>query len=194
MFGVNAVDASYASTFDGVTAFLHGWNPWLVYFGILVILTTLIEGIHWFFDWLNSTVTARRYRNADLDDVDQMEGHAFEEYVANRFRQLGFHALVTRRSGDFGADVILTNPATGERIAVQAKRYGEGENVGIAGVQEAHFGRTFYGCSRAIVITNRGFTTAARRGAEVANVSLLGREALRDLIQRARARENQRAA
>ena len=46
----------------------------------------------------------------------------FEETVASVYRDLGFQARVTSRSGDGGIDVILDGPR-GEVIGVQVKRY-----------------------------------------------------------------------
>jgi restriction system protein len=52
-----------------------------------------------------------------------MSGEQFEEYLSVYFQDLGYHVEEVSGRGDKGADRILTEPASGKRICVQAKRY-----------------------------------------------------------------------
>lgn len=122
-----------------------------------------------------------RYSTADINEVDRMSGLDFERYLAHLFHKAGFGVQLTPASGDFGADLILIHPASGERIAVQAKRYKEA--VGIRAVQEVHLGRTYYQCSRAIVVTTADFTPAAIEAAAATGVVLIDRERLTGMIE-----------
>lgn len=105
------------------------------------------------------------------NEWDSMSGLEFEEFLAELFRRKGFTVEKTPVSGDYGVDLILTNPANGERIAVQAKRYAQ--PVGIAAVQEVFFGAAYYQCQRALVVTNADYTPNARNGAARVRVWLI---------------------
>lgn len=64
---------------------------------------------------------AQRERALRMEDVDTMNGLAFEHYVAGLLKQQGYVATVTPSSGDLGVDVIAERG--GIRHAVQVKRY-----------------------------------------------------------------------
>lgn len=62
-------------------------------------------------------------RLANLERVDVMDGHRFEELVAELLRRDGFRSVqVIGRSGDGGVDVTARAP-DGRRVAVQCKRH-----------------------------------------------------------------------
>jgi hypothetical protein len=91
-------------------------------------------------------------------DWRSLRGIAFENFLADVFRVLGFHVEMTKASGDQGVDLIVTK-GQGRRIAVQAKGYGK--SVGNKAVQEALAGMRFYQCPECAVITNSKFTSGA---------------------------------
>lgn len=122
----------------------------------------------------------RRLRNPY--DIEVMSGIEFEDFLAELFRRKGFDVEKTPVTGDYGVDLILTNPATGERIAVQAKRYAQ--SVGIEAVQQVFFGKAFYGCQRALVVTNAFYTPNARIGAGRVSVFLIDGAELKAHIAR----------
>jgi restriction system protein len=74
--------------------------------------------------------------------------------------------------------LILTKD--GHKIAVQAKRYSK--PVGVRAVQEALAAAGMYGCERALVVTNRSFTTQAIKLASANDVRLWDRDALVNAI------------
>ncbi|MCY0900224.1 MAG: restriction endonuclease [Firmicutes bacterium] len=63
-----------------------------------------------------------------------MSGVAFERRLAVLFQDRGYYVETTPTTGDYGADLILTNGS--ERIIVQAKRYSQ--TVGVKAVQEVY--------------------------------------------------------
>lgn len=67
-------------------------------------------------------------------------------------------------------------------MAVQAKGY-VGHTVGNGAIQQAHTGKTFYGCQSAVVITNSTFTVAARELAERLDCKLIDGSQIPDLIE-----------
>lgn len=72
---------------------------------------------------------ARAARNQDLKSLDELDGTAFELYIAGLCARDGF--AVGRAgggSGDLGADVIATAP-DGRLVVIQCKRYKPGNAV-----------------------------------------------------------------
>lgn len=103
-------------------------------------------------------------------------GHAFEEWVADRLEADGWRVRVTAGSGDQGLDIIARR--RGRRIGIQCKRY-KGA-VGNKAVQEAFSGRAFHRVDVAVVVTTGRYTESARAlsrrtGVHLLHVSDLGR-------------------
>jgi restriction system protein len=82
----------------------------------------------------------------------------------------GPRLLAAARDGVWGVD---TRP---HLAFVQAKRWTK--NVGIKAVQEANAAPAVYGCSNAMVVTNRYFTDAAKKLASANDVALWDRDHL----------------
>lgn len=104
----------------------------------------------------SSPVTARTASNIEI--VDRMEGHEFENWCAQLLSDIGFSGVtVTKGSGDQGVDIIAKRG--GISYAIQCKCYSS--NLGNSPVQEVSAGRTFYHCQVGAVMTNRYFTSGA---------------------------------
>lgn len=127
-----------------------------------------------------STSTSRPSSRANImSSIDSMEGHAFEEFVADLLRKLGYERVkVTPGSGDQGVDVIASKD--GKKYAIQCKRYSQ--KLGNKPVQEAHAGKTIYGCSVAVVITNNYFTEGGKEAAQALGVELWDRDTLQRML------------
>lgn len=107
-----------------------------------------------------------------MKDIDRMDGHDFEYLCADILRLKGYeNVTVTRGSGDQGVDVIAEQ--SGIKYAVQCKRFSG--SVGNKAVQEVHFGKTYYHCHVAIVMTNSYFTQSAKDAANESNTILWDR-------------------
>lgn len=118
-------------------------------------------------------------RTPSLSYIDRMEGHDFEQFTANLLRKLGYERVqVTPGSGDQGVDVIATKD--GKKYAIQCKRYSQ--KLGNKPVQEAHAGKTIYGCSVAVVLTNNYFTDGGKEAARALGVELWDRDTLRRML------------
>lgn len=110
-----------------------------------------------------------------MKNIDGMDGHDFEYVCADILRAKGFqNVTVTRGSGDQGVDVIAEQ--SGIKYAVQCKRFSG--SVGNKAVQEVHFGKTYYHCHVAIVMTNSYFTKSAKDAASESNTILWDRDDL----------------
>lgn len=131
----------------------------------------IIVACLWF---LPTALRIDRFRNLHLADVDNMPGHAFEEYVAHLLRHQGFQATVTPKSGDLGVDVIARQGNLS--YAVQCKRYSS--TLSRTCVSDAVAGKMHYNCAHAMVVTNNFFTHGARTLAHSTGCVLVDRNTL----------------
>lgn len=111
-------------------------------------------------------------------------GYDFERFLGTLFKRLGYKVQLTGMSGDFGADLVLTDPRTRERIVVQAKHYSS--NLGVKPVQEVVAAKSHYAANACWVVTNSTFTPAARRLATDNSVVLVDGQELKVLCKRVR--------
>jgi restriction system protein len=117
--------------------------------------------------------------SSDLSSLDKTLGREFEIFVITLFEKLGFSSTITKRSKDYGCDIMLQQ---GEyRIAVQAKR-SESE-LTFTSVQRALDSLKKYDAQLAIVVTNNKFIPSAKQLAKIKNVVLIDRKKLLDLIE-----------
>lgn len=114
-----------------------------------------------------------------LAEIDEMDGYKFEEFMKHVYEQLGYSVYHTPRSGDQGADLILTSSEK-TRTAVQVKRYSG--KVSNSAVQEVVAAKGFYKCTEGIVVTNSYFTSSAEQLAEANFIDLIDRNELEKLI------------
>lgn len=99
-----------------------------------------------------------------------MTGYDYEYTVAAYLRHKGYSRVkVTQGSGDYGIDVLASKGNV--KYAVQCKYYSN--PVGVKAVQEAVAGVAYYGCNRAMVVTNNTFTPQAKKLAAANNVVLM---------------------
>ncbi|MFD1776003.1 restriction endonuclease [Paenibacillus rhizophilus] len=133
-------------------------------------------------------------KSITIADIDKMlDGSEFEMYLYRLFIELGYSGVYkTVGSRDFGADVVFTD-REGIRNVVQAKRYSEGNPVGISAVQEVFSCMRYYQAKKAIVIATAKFTEPCETLAGINHVKLLDRADLINIIE-AYKKDNVRAA
>ena len=118
--------------------------------------------------------------DAELNNVDLMEGHAFEGWCADLLCKNGYQNVsVTPGSGDQGIDVLAEK--NGVKFAIQCKCYSS--DLGNTPVQEAHAGKDFYNCDVAVVMTNQHFTKGAKELAEKTRTRLWDRDTLKSMLE-----------
>lgn len=117
--------------------------------------------------------------NCDIEKVDIMEGFEFEKFLKVLFFYKGYKVEETKRTGDFGADLILKKD--GIKTVVQAKRYNN--NVGAKAIQEIYSALAHYKADEMMVVTNARFTNQAEQMAKEQNVELVDRGELVSLIE-----------
>ncbi|MDY0977733.1 restriction endonuclease [Massilia sp. CFBP9012] len=123
--------------------------------------------------WRNSGGAAARTSPAD-------QGEAFERQVALVFEACGMQVQTTPRTGDYGVDLVVASGQ--QRLAIQVKDLAG--PAGIAAVQEVSAGALHYGCTGTVVVSNNGFTDAARTLANATNTRLITLHALRHELNR----------
>lgn len=112
-------------------------------------------------------------------DYNELEGHDFEKFCADLLAQNGFVDIqVTKKSGDFGADILAEKDMV--TYAIQCKVYSSA--VGVKAVTEAHAGRDFYDRMVGAVMTNQRFTQPAKEAAKKLKILLWDGDYIRDLI------------
>lgn len=119
-----------------------------------------------------------RLKKSGIEDILQMDGFQFENYLATLFRDNGYAVKVTSARGDFGADLLLSKD--GKKIAVQAKRYIK--PVGIKAVQEVIAAATYYKTNESWVVATNSFTKSAKALAHASEVKLIDKENLISMI------------
>ena len=103
-----------------------------------------------------------------IDDLNEMNGYEFENFIASLFSQMGYKTTVTKKSGDQGVDILAEK--NGVITAIQAKCYNQ--PVGNKAVQEIVAGIKYYGAKRGIVATNNTFTSSAKKLAKANGIAL----------------------
>ncbi|MGD7008259.1 restriction endonuclease [Metabacillus sp. 84] len=103
-----------------------------------------------------------------------MDGRLFEDYLKRLLQWRGYNVRLTKTSGDYGADLILS--ANGKTIIVQAKRYKN--KVGLKAVQEIVSAKNIYHADECWVITNNYFTAPAINLVNANDVVLIDRDEL----------------
>ena len=100
---------------------------------------------------------------------EEMSGLDFEQYFSGLLVKNGYtNVEVTKKTGDFGADVIAN--LGGVKYAFQCKYYSS--PVGFEAVYQIHAAKTMYGAHVAVVATNSVFTKPAQIAAEELKVLL----------------------
>ncbi|HAC79246.1 MAG TPA: hypothetical protein DCG06_03050 [Deltaproteobacteria bacterium] len=161
---------------------LAGENPGVVLLALLAIGGAVYARRRWKAQAAEEAARAQREAllGYGLSDLDTLSGAAFEAWIAAVLQDAGFKTEDIQTSGDFGVDVIAEFEGT--KFGIQAKRYKS--NVGNSAVQEANAGAQFHGCSVAAVVTQSGFTRAAR--AQAAGMRppclLIGRDELPNMV------------
>lgn len=172
--------------FLGSTVIFLGYvieSTFMLIFGYFIILL----GILFVFAFIREKIKNRIYEkklqiailNSGINQIDNLNPYEFEEWVARMFRLNRFKAMPTKRSGDYGVDVIAEKD--NERIAIQVKKFSK--PVGIKAVQEVIAGMDYYNCYDGWVITTAPyFTQASKNLAHTRNIKLYNKNDLALLL------------
>lgn len=103
------------------------------------------------------------------ESLQNLTGIEFENLLKKKFIDLGFHAIETPVTGDYGADLIIEDK-NGTRYIVQCKRFSS--KVNLKAVQEVVGALSHYAGDYGIVITNNQFLPSAIKLAESNKIEL----------------------
>ena len=129
---------------------------------------------------MQAKINAEKIKIYSISQINSLSGTEFEEYLKLLFEQMGYSVQMTKKSKDFGADLILEKK--GKKTIVQAKRYNH--TVGISAVQEIISARAYYKIDDAIVVSNQNFSKEAEILANESKVMLAGKVELESLISK----------
>jgi restriction system protein len=150
----------------GLAAWVLGATPqWSVAIGIAgpLILSAAPR-------FLAATIVGAGTPGSREDMTAAMTGEEFEDHIARIARSCGTPVIMTAVTGDWGVDIIVGKRPN--RLAIQCKR--QSRPVGASAVQEVVAGAPMQDCTSTMVVTNHGFTAAARKLAELHGCELVG--------------------
>lgn len=154
----------------------------LKYFlGLVLFPLTILFLILKFVSKNISKVFLSRYLSSvQIHELDCICGEEFEDFVYILFTSLGFSVKKTKKSHDYGADLIIKIKDI--KIILQCKLY-TSHNVSLNAVQEVYSAVKFYNGSIGIVLSNTYFTKSAINLATSTNVLLWDRTMLEKLLK-----------
>jgi len=106
----------------------------------------------------------------------------FEGFIAQLFRKMGYQTEVTRKTGDYGIDVIAKDK--NDTIAVQVKQFKHGNNVSNLIVQQVLGAMWKVKANKAIIITTSDFTIQAKVQAREAPIELWNLQTLKSTVRK----------
>lgn len=122
------------------------------------------------------------WHQQDLFDIDHMNGFEFEDYISKLLFEIGYiNISVTKRSNDFGVDIICEKDDI--KYAIQCKNYSHKLNN--SSIQEVATGKNYYNCQVGVVVTNNYFTDNAKELAEKNGILLWDRDKLSLMMKNA---------
>ena len=148
----------------------------------IILITVAMIGIVFFIKMVIKYAKRWKYLHSSISKIDSMKGEEFEKYLQAFFEKKGYRVSLTKKSGDFGADLIMhknghidrrLKVSLPETTIVQVKRYNK--NVGIEAVQQIMAAKSFYNADKCAVATNQYFTPAAQKLAAANDVVLWDR-------------------
>ena len=112
-----------------------------------------------------------------LEEIDRMDPIEFEHWVIGRLTGQGFTILQTPRTGDGGADGILTNDTEGFAMIIQCKHRQKG-NCSDSAVDDLLRARNAYVLpdARLMAVSNASFSHRAKERARHHGLVLIGRD------------------
>ena len=115
----------------------------------------------------------------NISQVDSLSGIDFENLLKEIFEKQGYQVDFTKKSHDYGADLILKK--NNKLSLVQAKCYSK--NIGIKAIQEIISAKKHYSADELFVATNRYFSKDAIILASEYDVRLIDRDVLVRLVR-----------
>ncbi|MBU4369818.1 restriction endonuclease [Patescibacteria group bacterium] len=139
------------------------WKPHIVIwvFGLIGVVFGIYKTIQRITTYYREKVRILENVQKTISEVDKMTWREFEIFVGDLFKKMGYKVeRLGGWGGDYGADLIATNQETGDRYAVQAKKWIKFK-VNTSAIKEVLLAWAVYDCDAGIVVTNNYFTERA---------------------------------
>ena len=127
----------------------------------------------------------KRWKEIDMGLSDNFASYTpfeFEQLIGKLFEKMGYDTEVTKKAKDYGVDVIAKKGKT--TVAIQAKKYKEGNNVGNKEIQQILGAMWQIKANKAILITTSDFTVYAEEQGKEAPVELWNKERLHEMVRK----------
>lgn len=122
-----------------------------------VITCTGLAILAW--SWAIRSIRARRRAAKTLAQLRALSPDGFEEWVGERFRELGYRVRLVGTSGDHGVDLLAEK---GDEVAVvQCKRYDSSHSVGEPILRDLYGTMHDTGANQAYLVTTSELTKPA---------------------------------
>lgn len=116
------------------------------------------------------------------EDIERIEPFAFEYFIRDVFKALGYKTKVTTARKDFGGDVIARKGE--ECLVIQVRhRESDDETVGNDAIQKVVAAMPVYKANKSMVITNAVFTEQAYKLASYTHTELIDGTGLMNLVR-----------
>ena len=123
------------------------------------------------------------------EDIEQIEPIAFEHFVGDVFKELGYKTKVTSDKKDFGGDVVAKKG--GDTIIIQVKHRNSSDwLVSNDAVQQAVAAMPVYKANKSMVVTNGEFTEHAYKQARFSETLMIDGKQLISLVKQVMAQES----
>lgn len=125
------------------------WKPYFF------VSTVAVVAVWW---WAIAVIRKSRAAGKRLDELKAMTPVEFEEWVAARFKDLGYKVKTTALSGDHGVDLVAHRE--NEKVVVQCKRYRD-YTIGEPVMRDLYGTMQHESATRAYLVTTSFLTPAA---------------------------------
>lgn len=117
--------------------------------------------------------------------IQSIDPYEFEDFVAEVWEVEGWDTTVSRRSADMGVDVVAEKSGTiDQKLAIQTKRYTDGNKVGRPEIQQYHsLKEQDTDADAAVVVTSGSFTSDGELWAMKNNVKVVDGDDLAERIR-----------
>ncbi|CDR30210.1 Restriction endonuclease [Acholeplasma oculi] len=159
----------------GIAAIILATMDYGILYLILGVLLTMISLVMRGYTLYKTYKRNKRIEHTrmkyNFKKINTMDGYQFEKFVADSLKLIGYSTELTKKSGDFGIDVIAKTK--NKVIGIQVKHYKS--KVGYDAIKEVHAGGKIFKCNEywVVISNNHGFTRQAKIGAEKLNIKLL---------------------
>ena len=154
---------------------------------LMTIATTIYTVVSWKKSKQNEELLNSAILSTGINQLDNLSPYEFEDWVARFLNLNGYQARTTKRSGDFGADVIAFRGNT--KIVISCKKYVG--NLGIKCVQEIIAAMDYYNANEGwVASTSPHFSKQAYDLARSRGVRLFTKNDLALMLNRLQ-QENQ---